>query len=80
MYWNKVVRGGVITTMESTLQVTSGWTADEDLLIGSPGSGDEIRQDEIDARLQKSMADISEGKVLSQDQLDDKMGERFASR
>lgn len=66
--------------MESTLQVTSGWTTDEDLLIGSPGSGDEIRQDEIDARLQKSMTDISEGRVLSQDQLDDKMGERFASR
>lgn len=66
--------------MESTLQVTSGWTTDEDLLIGCLGSGDEIRQNEIDARLQKSMADISEGRVLSQDQLDDKMGERFASR
>lgn len=41
-------------------------------------SWDELKQSEIDARLTKSMADISEGRVLSQEQLDAKMRERFA--
>lgn len=41
-------------------------------------SWDELSQAEIDARLQKSMADISAGRVLSQDQLDAKMKERYA--
>ena len=41
-------------------------------------SWDELSQAEIDARLQKSMADISAGRVLSQDQLDTKMKERYA--
>lgn len=39
---------------------------------------DELTQDEIDARLRKSMAGVSAGRVLSQDQLDAKMRERFA--
>lgn len=38
-------------------------------------SWDELSQDEIDARLQKSMADISLGRVLSQEQLDVRMRE-----
>lgn len=41
-------------------------------------SWDELSQSEIDARLTKSMADVSEGRVLSQEQLDAKMRERFA--
>jgi len=39
---------------------------------------DELTQDEIDARLRKSMADVSAGRVLSQNQLDAKMREKFA--
>ena len=39
---------------------------------------DELTQDEIDARLRKSMADVSADRVLSQDQLDAKMREKFA--
>ena len=50
----------------------------EKLLIRGLDSEAEIKQSEIDARLTKSMTDLSEGRVLSQDQLDDKMGERFA--
>ena len=38
-------------------------------------SWDELSQDEIDARLQKSMADISLGRVTSQEQLDVRMRE-----
>lgn len=41
-------------------------------------SWDELSQSEIDAKLAKSMANVSEGKVLSQEQLDAKMRERFA--
>lgn len=41
-------------------------------------SWDELSQSEIDARLTKSVADVSEGRVLSQEQLDAKMRERFA--
>lgn len=39
---------------------------------------DELSQAEIDARLQKSIADISAGRILSQEQLDANMRERFA--
>ena len=39
---------------------------------------DELSQAEIDARLHKSMADVSAGRVFSQEQLDAKMRERFA--
>lgn len=39
---------------------------------------DELSQAEIDARLHKSMADASAGRLLSQDALDDKMREKFA--
>ena len=41
-------------------------------------SWDEMTQAEIDARLHKSMADVSAGRFLSQDQLDARMRERFA--
>ena len=41
-------------------------------------SWDELSQSEIDARLAKSMADVSAGRVFSQEQLDAKMRERFA--
>lgn len=41
-------------------------------------SWDELNQSEIDARLSKSMADVSDGRVLSQEQLDAKMREKFA--
>lgn len=43
-------------------------------------SWDELSQSEIDARLSKSMADVSDGRVLSQEQLDAKMREKFARR
>ena len=39
---------------------------------------DELTQIEIDTRLRKSLADVSAGNMLSQDQLDAKMRERFA--
>ena len=39
---------------------------------------DELTQAEIDARLHKSMADVAVGRVISQDQLDARMRERFA--
>lgn len=45
--------------------------------VPSLKSWDELSQSEIDARLRKSMADISAGKVISQEQLDAKMRERF---
>jgi len=51
---------------------------DEQLLFRGLDYEEEIKQSEIDARLTKSMTDISEGRVLSQDQLDNKIGERFA--
>lgn len=41
-------------------------------------SWDELSQSEIDARLTKSMTDVSTGRVFSQEQLDAKMRERFA--
>ena len=41
-------------------------------------SWDEMTQAEIDARLHKSMADVSASRFLSQDQLDARMRERFA--
>lgn len=40
---------------------------------------DELTQIEIDTRLRKSLADVSAGNMLSQDQLDAKMRERFNS-
>ena len=39
---------------------------------------DEFTQSEIDARLGRSMVDLAEGRVISQEQLDAKMRERFA--
>lgn len=39
---------------------------------------DELSQAEIDARLQKSNSDLSAGRLLSQEQLDVKMREKFA--
>ena len=41
-------------------------------------SWDELSQAEIDARLLQSMADVSAGRLLSQDDLDAKMRKRFA--
>ena len=41
-------------------------------------SWDELSQAEIDARLHKSMADVAAGRVISQEQLDAIMRERFA--
>lgn len=39
---------------------------------------DELTQAEIDARLHKSITDVAAGRVISQEQLDAKMRERFA--
>ena len=41
-------------------------------------SWDELSQSENDARLRKSMADASASRVVSQEQLDAKMRERFS--
>lgn len=41
-------------------------------------SWDEFSQDEIDARLKKSLADASAGRTISQKQLDAKMKDWFA--
>ena len=38
---------------------------------------DELTQAEIDARLRKSMADVAGGRVISQEQLDAKIREKF---
>ena len=59
--------------MESTLQVRmdSALKAEVEALYKSLGTS-------FDARLRKSMADVSAGRVLSQDQLDAKMREKFA--
>ena len=46
--------------------------------IPSLRSWDELSQAEIDARLKRSMADVAAGRVLSQEQLDTRMRERFA--
>ena len=46
--------------------------------VPSLKSWEELSQAEIDARLQKSMADVAAGRVLSQEQLDARMRERFA--
>jgi addiction module RelB/DinJ family antitoxin len=39
---------------------------------------DELSQEEIDSRLRRSTADIANGKLVSQNDLDEKMRERFA--
>lgn len=39
---------------------------------------DKLTQAEIDARLIKSMADVAAGRVISQEQLDNEMMERFS--
>ena len=41
---------------------------------------DGLTQAEIDARLHKSMADVAAGRVISQEQLDAEMRERFEHR
>ena len=43
--------------------------------LGTPKAWDELTRDEIDAKLRKSAADISAGRMLSQDQLDAKIAE-----
>ena len=45
--------------------------------VPSLKSWEELSQAEIDARLQRSMADVAAGRVLSQEQLDARMRERF---
>jgi addiction module RelB/DinJ family antitoxin len=39
---------------------------------------DELSQEEIDSRLRRSASDIANGRLVSQNDLDEKMRERFA--
>ena len=66
--------------MDATSQIhrNSKWKVDAESLyrgLGASEAWSELARGETDAKLRKSAADISAGRMLSQDQLDAKIAE-----
>lgn len=68
----------MVMDVVSQIYRNSKWKADVESLcrgLGASKTWSELARGEIDAKLRKSTADISAGRMLSQDQLDAKIAE-----